>query len=124
MSAIPTVPERVAASVPVFLLLALVALLCLIVPKFEQMFREMDLGELPGVTMLLLLLINTLRNYWFLVLPALCWPVTMFFTWGCRSRRRMWWIVAFVMLAGGTLLTLAAFGLFMPLFVILERTGK
>jgi hypothetical protein len=129
----PTTPERIGATA-LFLVLLLAAfglavvVLVFLVPKFEQMFKEMDLGELPRVTIILLALANTLRNYWYLAIPAVCGLAsvffTVFFTWGCQTRRRMWSFVALVVVAGGMLVTLAAFGLFMPMVDIMEKIGK
>ncbi|MCY3018175.1 MAG: hypothetical protein NTW87_03970 [Planctomycetota bacterium] len=44
-----------------------------IIPKFEQMFKEMELGDLPAMTKLLLLMANTMVNYWYILifLPVL-----------------------------------------------------
>jgi len=39
-----------------------------IIPKFEQMFKEMELGELPPLTALLLFIANTLVTYWYLLI--------------------------------------------------------
>jgi type IV pilus assembly protein PilC len=39
-----------------------------IIPKFEAMFKEMDLGELPWLTNLLLMFANTLVNYWYILI--------------------------------------------------------
>ncbi len=39
-----------------------------IIPKFEQMFKEMELGELPFMTLILMTIANTLVNYWYVVI--------------------------------------------------------
>ncbi|MCY3018181.1 MAG: type II secretion system F family protein [Planctomycetota bacterium] len=46
-----------------------------IIPKFEQMFKEMELGDMPAMTKLLLLIANTMVNYWYIIifLPVLAW---------------------------------------------------
>ena len=44
-----------------------------IIPKFEQMFKEMELGTLPVMTLVLLMIANTLVNFWYVLvfLPVL-----------------------------------------------------
>lgn len=56
-----------------FAILALIMIF--IIPKFEQMFIDMDLGEMPFLTTLLLGLANTLVNFWYLLLlvPFVVW---------------------------------------------------
>ena len=39
-----------------------------IIPKFEQMFKEMDIGELPAPTQLLMAISKTMLNYWYIVI--------------------------------------------------------
>ena len=45
-----------------------------IIPKFEQMFKEMDLGELPWLTSMLLFIAHTLADFWYVLifLPVIC----------------------------------------------------
>jgi type IV pilus assembly protein PilC len=47
-----------------------------IIPKFEAMFKEMDLGTLPVMTSILLMIANTLVTYWYLLIFS---PVLIFF---------------------------------------------
>jgi len=46
-----------------------------IIPKFEQMFKEMELGDLPMMTQVLMTIANTMRTYWYILvfLPVLAW---------------------------------------------------
>lgn len=45
----------------------LALILVFIIPKFEEMFREMELGELPGPTMVLITTANTIKSFWYIV---------------------------------------------------------
>lgn len=45
----------------------LMLILVFIIPRFEEMFREMELGELPGPTMVLITTANTIKNFWYIV---------------------------------------------------------
>jgi len=47
-----------------------------IIPKFELMFKEMELGDLPIMTAILLAIANGLLNYWYLLIFL---PVIIFF---------------------------------------------
>jgi type IV pilus assembly protein PilC len=51
-----------------------------IIPKFELMFKEMELGELPGMTMILLLVANTMVNFWYILIftPVFLWLALRF----------------------------------------------
>ncbi|MCY3021964.1 MAG: type II secretion system F family protein [Planctomycetota bacterium] len=46
-----------------------------IIPQFERMFKEMELGDLPGMTLLLMAIARTMVNYWYLLIfaPVLAW---------------------------------------------------
>jgi len=44
----------------------LIAIMIFIIPKFEEMFRDMRM-ELPGVTMTLISVSNWMKNYWYLI---------------------------------------------------------
>lgn len=46
-----------------------------IIPKFEQMFKEMELGDLPMMTKVLMGIANTMKEWWFVLvfLPVLMW---------------------------------------------------
>jgi len=39
-----------------------------IIPKFEAMFKEMEIGELPAMTALLMMIANTMVTYWYLII--------------------------------------------------------
>lgn len=45
----------------------LALILVFIIPKFEEMFREMELGDLPGPTMVLITTANTIKSFWYIV---------------------------------------------------------
>lgn len=46
-----------------------------IIPKFEAMFREMSLGDMPIMTAILLQTANTIKDFWYVIvfLPVLLW---------------------------------------------------
>jgi len=46
-----------------------------IIPKFETMFKEMNLGEMPVLTQLLMFTANTMTQFWYVLLfiPPLLW---------------------------------------------------
>ncbi|MGD0088546.1 MAG: type II secretion system F family protein [Planctomycetota bacterium] len=46
-----------------------------IIPKFEAMFKEMDLGTLPAMTQVLMIAANLFVNYWFILVfvPVFVW---------------------------------------------------
>jgi len=54
----------------------LALIMIFIIPKFEQMFREMELGTLPLLTEILLGVANTIKDFWFLLI------LMPFFIWG------------------------------------------
>jgi len=51
-----------------------------IIPKFEQMFKEMELGELPYMTKVLLLVANMFVNFWYILVfvPVFIWMAMKF----------------------------------------------
>ncbi|MEI6231665.1 MAG: type II secretion system F family protein [Planctomycetota bacterium] len=48
-----------------------------IIPKFQEMFVEMDVGELPGPTLVLLAISSVMKNYWYILIftPVLFWVI-------------------------------------------------
>lgn len=121
----PSMPERVvAAAVPLFMLLALLVPACLIVPKFERMFKKMELGDLPVLTTLTLLFARLLVNFWYLALPAVGVLGWVFCSWGCATRRRMSWLVAFAVAACVIVLVIGTVGLHLALVGVMEKIGK
>ncbi len=48
-----------------------------IIPKFKEMFDEMDVGELPGPTLVLIGISNVMKNYWYILIftPVLLWVI-------------------------------------------------
>ena len=46
----------------------LTLIMVFIIPKFETMFKEMDLGELPALTSLLLFMAHTMADYWYIIM--------------------------------------------------------
>ena len=48
-----------------------------IIPKFAEMFKEMDIGELPMSTQILMSISNAMLNYWYILIftPLLFWLI-------------------------------------------------
>lgn len=44
------------------------AIMVFIIPRFEQMFREMNIGEMPALTSLLMFVAHTMADFWYLLL--------------------------------------------------------
>ncbi|MCW8131953.1 MAG: type II secretion system F family protein [Planctomycetota bacterium] len=51
-----------------------------IIPKFEQMFKEMELGQMPLMTEILLAVANTIKDFWFILIfsPLFIWGAVHF----------------------------------------------
>jgi len=51
-----------------------------IIPKFEAMFKEMDIGELPVMTKTLLMVATTIKDFWYILVfvPVLVWMAVKF----------------------------------------------
>ena len=48
-----------------------------IIPKFKEMFDEMDVGELPAPTLALMAISSAMKNYWYVLIftPVLFWII-------------------------------------------------
>lgn len=53
----------------------LMLILVYIIPQFEKMFKEMELGDLPPLTMILITTANTMRSFWYIIIFT---PVILF----------------------------------------------
>ncbi|MCY3018230.1 MAG: hypothetical protein NTW87_04255 [Planctomycetota bacterium] len=115
--------ERAVASVPVFLLLTLFLPACLVVPKFERMFREMECN-LPLTTTLVLSISHILTSFWYVAAPAAVGVVWVFFSWGCKRRARMWCLAAFALVAFLIAVGIGMAGLYLPFPHIMEKIGE
>lgn len=53
----------------------LALIMIFIIPKFEQMFKEMELGNMPLMTTILLATANTIKDFWFILIfsPLFIW---------------------------------------------------
>lgn len=51
-----------------------------IIPKFDEMFTEMDLGEMPFLAAVLMGVAKTIAKYWylFIFIPCLLWGLIRF----------------------------------------------
>jgi len=100
--------------------IVLCVVLVKVVPRFEKVFIEFNVG-LPGITRLLIILTHALTRYWFVVLPAiLLWPLV---SWGVVSLlspspevalpRRLWYVLTW--LAPMLFAAFTVVALFLPL---------
>ena len=120
----PSQQARMLGAIPLLLLYALIAVVLYNAPKFEMMFKEMDLGALPFVTHFTLGLAAFARSFYFLTLPALFIPAYVYFTRGCVTLRIMLrCALAFsVLFLIGFVVVALAYAL--PMIAIMERVGK
>ena len=120
----PSMPARLLAAIPLFVLFLEFAFWTRAAPKFETMFREMDLGSLPASTECLLLIGHTFRDFYYLLTPvlfAVCW---FYFAWGCKNQQRMLWFAWTVAMFDMAVFCFCMFAYFEPVFDIMERIGK
>ena len=120
----PSPSARMLGAIPLLLLYGLIAVVVYNAPKFEMMFKEMDLGSLPLVTHVTLGLAAFARSFYFLTVPALCLMAYAYFTWGCvtlRSLLRCALAISMLFLIG---FVVAALAYELPMIAIMERIGK
>lgn len=106
-----------------FVMVILLAILVLIVPKFEVMFKEMAIGDLPIATKLVLLVANTAVQYWYalpFVAALAIWGVTK----APKDRSTTFALYSGMLLVMGLFVALLVLALFMPLLTIMEKIGK
>lgn len=122
--AAPTLPARLLGAIPLFLLFGLTALVLRLLPHFEQMFKEMDLGRLPLITEALFAVGNFYSAFPF-VFPALMFALAwVFFAWGCKKNQRMLWCAWVCAMLNLVLLGAALMAYFEPIIIIMERIGR
>lgn len=98
-------------------------ILVYVVPKFEVMFKEMELGALPEVTKVLLAAGNLANNFWY-ALPGVVF-VAVWVTVGlAKDRRGAFWINLLIIPLMGCAVGFIVIALFLPLMVIMDRVGK
>jgi hypothetical protein len=111
-------------AIPLYTLFILIAVAVITEPKFERMFKEMDIGTLSTTTMLFLMSINTIHAYPHIFMPLMFAAAWLFFGWGCQTRRRMIvcsWVTAIA--AIGFLLWMCL-AYFLPLMITMKAIGK
>ena len=109
----------------VIFLAALGFVLLLVVPRFEQMFREMDLGKLSLATRLVLLFSKVAVNFWYLGLVAAAGLVWFHQKWIAKKRERIIVFLCVLIVAAAAFAVLIAIGLVEPLITPLpERVDK
>jgi hypothetical protein len=94
------------------------------IPKFEAMFKEMDLGELPQSTSLLLMVANTIDHFFYLSVPLLLAGGWFAFKWGSAKRNRIGWFIRGVSVLDVLIFSWIASALYTPLIDIMNKIGK
>lgn len=115
----PALLDRLLAAIPLLFLYVILHVILVYEPKFEQMYKEMDLGGLPFLTTALFAFANTVLQFWFLFLPALFALTWLFFAWGCKTKSRMRWCSFAVSLIAIFLFWSGFYGTFLPLVTIM-----
>lgn len=100
----PTLRERLAHGAPLAAFFVFLGVLAVVIPKFDAMFQEMELGGLPYNTMAFLCYARFLTDHPYVFMPTMFAIAWVYLAWGCRTRRRMIWFarvtsVALVLLA-------------------------
>src|SRR5437764_6226578 len=78
------------AVVLTFATLVLIFMLLFIVPVFVKVFDELN-GQLPTPTRIVMGASNALRNYWYLIFPAIGLIIYSFRRWKRTEQGRQWW---------------------------------
>jgi len=101
----------------------LMGILLFMVPKFELMFKEMELGQLPFMTQVLMATAHFAWRFWY-VLPGIL-AVTV---WLSAKMSKSWSSALAVnvsmMLVLGLSVAFVALALFVPLITIMEKVGR
>jgi type II secretory pathway component PulF len=94
-----------------------------VVPKFEQMFKEMELGALPASTESLLFLANTVVQFWYAWLAAIAGLIWFHQKWIAKKSGRLVVFVCLLIVTAGASVTFVNVALFEPMIQIMERIG-
>lgn len=103
------------------LLLFFIFLACFIVPKFEDLFRQVKV-EMPGLSLLMLEIAGTLVSYYGFPLLATIAILSFFHFWIARQRNR--WIGMIPAALIGVLCLGMVVGLSLPLLNLLQGIGR
>lgn len=95
-----------------------------IIPAYDKMFKEMDLGRLPILTEVILTPFRYGLYDPFPLSVLFAILTTIHFSWAGRTYRRLIWFDWSVTFALLVFITLVSFGLFLPFDVIMERIGR
>ncbi len=91
-------------------------ILIFVIPKFKEMFEEMDVGALPRPTLLVIAISQLLSQYWYFVIPA--YLIFVAAVYSARDRLALLTGLIFLFLAG---FGFYAISLFMPLVKIMDK---
>jgi type IV pilus assembly protein PilC len=70
---------------------ALLFMTMVIIPQFVMFFRELNVGDLPLPTKVVMAISYFLRTYWFVWIPGLALSVWGFLRWLRTPRGKAWW---------------------------------
>jgi len=73
-----------------FAFLVLVAMLLFIVPIFEKLYKEFN-GKLPKLTQIMIDMSQIMRNWWFVIFPAIGLTIFLFLRWKKSEGGRKSW---------------------------------
>lgn len=118
----PSKRERLLSALPLAFVLLLFALLTGFAPRFQELFEEMELGDLPRPT-----------HFWMTIFlhpafpfvfgPLMFAAAFLHFAWACRERERMHRARRITFFVGMLLVAGIAISFFLPLIAIMEKIG-
>lgn len=120
----PGTRERWTSALPMFICFMLIALAPRIISKFDDMFREMDLGSLPFLTQVLFSLSSLIRTMPWLFTGFMFAVAWSYFAWIAEDRKRITWFNRVIVLLMALSVGALTIALFLPLIVTIDRIGK
>lgn len=106
-----------------FVFAILLGVMVYIVPKFEQMFKEMEIGELPLPTRIVMAAGNVAIQFWYL-LPGFLFVAVWMSKGLAKDRSKAFaWNMSLLLLLG-VAVAFVGVALFMPMITIMEKVGK
>lgn len=114
--------ERLAAAIPLVSVFCLIALAARLAPRFQNLYDEIGLSELPGLTHFWMTLFLH-SAFPFVFGPFMFATAFVPFAWICRNRERMRWSARIVAILGFLLMAFLVISLFLPLIGTWEKIG-
>lgn len=113
-----------AMGIPLLASTAMLAAMSHTIPAFDAMFKEMDLGQMPLLTRLLLLPNQYGLYHPIVAVSGLIGIWSLYLLWAQKKHSRIVWFASTVFGLSVAFVTLAAIGLLGPMQAIMERIGK